>query len=157
MVYKNGNKLLILALFLFMVTFSFAEESFAETTYAEITYAEITYAEKAFAEEVISSSGLDFSDKHVEKMTVKELKERYEGKYSVDWNKVILKFGAGTAIIVITGTVGVVSAFYGVQPVATIAFASCEGAVAGATAGLVACCRWFYVGGRNRSYNGWLG
>jgi len=142
MVYKNVNKLLFLALFLLTATFSFAEESFAEITYAETTYAEetyakITYAEITFAEEIISSSGLDFRDKHIEKMTAKELKNRYKGKYSVDWDKVILKFGAGTAIIVVTGTVGVVSAAVGAETVAAIAFASCKGAAIGAAAGLV--------------------
>ena len=33
-----------------------------------------------FAEEVISSSGLDLRDKHIEKMSVQELRDRYEGK-----------------------------------------------------------------------------
>ncbi|MBR6125883.1 HNH endonuclease [Candidatus Saccharibacteria bacterium] len=136
------NKLTFLALLLFATAFSFAEESFAEVTYAETTYAEevtaeITYAEMTFAEEIVSSSGLDFRDKHVEKMTAKELKNRYDGKYSVDWDRVILKFGAGTAIIVVTGTVGIVSAAVGAEPVAAIAFASCEGAAIGAAAGLV--------------------
>ena len=79
------NKLSFLALLLLVTTFSFAEESFAEVTYAETTYAEetfaeMTYAEMTFAEEVISSSGLDLRDKHIEKMSVQELRDRYEGK-----------------------------------------------------------------------------
>ena len=66
------SKLTFLSLFLLATTFSFAEETFAEVTYAETTYAEetfaeITYAEMTFAEEVISSSGLDLRDKHIEK------------------------------------------------------------------------------------------
>lgn len=131
----------LLALFL-LATYSFAEETFAEITYAETafaekSYAEITYAEKTFAEEVISSSGLDFHDKHIEKLTVEELKARYEDKYSIDWGTVAAKFGVGSAIIVITGTVGVVAGAVGAEPVAVIAFASCKGAVTGAISGAV--------------------
>ena len=134
------NKFVILSLLLLITTFSFAEESFAEVTYAETTYAEevtaeITYAEMTFAEEIVSSSGLDFRDKNVEKMTVKELKDRYEGKYDIDWKKVAAKFGVGTAIIVITGTVSVVAGVAGAEPVAAIAFASCKGAAIGAITG----------------------
>ena len=125
------------ALILFATTFSFAEESFAEVTYAEETFAEITYAEETFAEEIAASSGLDFRDKHVEKMTVKELRERYEGKYDIDWGKVAAKFGVGAAIIVVTGTVSVIAGVAGVEPVAAIAFASCKGAAIGAISGAV--------------------
>ena len=131
------KKLSILALFLLTTTFSFAEESFAEITYAEESFAEITYAEESFAEEVVSSSGLDFGDKRVEKMMVADLKGRYEGKYDIDWGTVIAKFGTGTAIIVITGTVSVVAGAAGAEPVAAIAFASCKGAAIGAISGAV--------------------
>ena len=136
------SKLTFLFLFLLTTTFSFAEETFAEVTYAETTYAEetfaeITYAEMTFAEKVISSSGLVFLDKHVEKMTVKELRDRYEGKYDIDWVKVAAKFAAGTAIIVITGTISVVAGATGAEPVAAIAFASCKGAAIGAISGAV--------------------
>lgn len=129
-----------LVLFLLATTFSFAggtfaEVSYAEKTYAKETYAEITYAEQTFAEKVFASSGLDFRDKHVEKLTVKELKDRYEDKYSIDWGAVTTKFGVGSAIIVITGTVGVVAGAVGAEPVAIIAFASCKGAVSGAITG----------------------
>ena len=136
------NKLSFLALFLLTTTFSFAEETFAEVTYAETTYAEetfaeITYAEMTFAEEVISSSGLDLRDKHIEKMSVQELRDRYEGKYDIDWGKVAAKFGVGAAIIVITGTVSIVAGATGAEPVAAIAFASCKGAAIGAISGAV--------------------
>ena len=147
MVYKNGNKLLFLALFLLTATFSFAEESFAEITSAEERLAaeasfaeerlaaEKSFDEENFVEKVISSSGLDFSDKRVEKMTVKELMKRYKGKYDIDWNDVVLKFGAGAAIIVITGTVSVVSAVVGAAPVAVLALASARGAATGCISG----------------------
>ena len=136
------NKLAFLALLLFATAFSFAEETFAEVTYAETTYAEetfaeITYAEMTFADEVISSSGLDLRDKHIEKMSVQELRDRYEGKYDIDWGKVAAKFGVGAAIIVITGTVSVVAGAAGAEPVAAIAFASCKGAAIGAISGAV--------------------
>ncbi|WP_290731740.1 MULTISPECIES: DNA/RNA non-specific endonuclease [unclassified Fibrobacter] len=136
------NKLAFLALLLFATAFSFAEETFAEVTYAETTYAEetfaeITYAEMTFAEEVISSSGLNLRDKHIEKMSVQELRDRYEGKYDIDWGKVAAKFGVGAAIIVITGTVSVVAGATGAEPVAAIAFASCKGAAIGAISGAV--------------------
>lgn len=131
------HRLSIFVLFLLATTFSFAEESFAEITYAEETFAEITYAEESFAEDVVSSSGLDFGDKRVEKMTVADLKSRYEGKYDIDWGMVVAKFGAGAAIIVITGTVSVVAGAAGAEPVAAIAFASCKGAAIGAISGAV--------------------
>lgn len=143
------KNLTFLALFLLATTFSFAEESFAGAAYdvdsfaVEASLAEERFAaeksfdEERFVEKVISSSGLVFLDKHVEKMTVKELRDRYEGKYDIDWVKVAAKFGAGAAIIVITGTVSVVAGATGAEPVAAIAFASCKGAAIGAISGAV--------------------
>lgn len=143
------NKLTFLALLLLATTFSFAEESFAGAAYDEDSFAveaslaeerfaaEKSFYEERFVEKVISSSGLVFLDKHVEKMTVKELRDRYEGKYDIDWGKVAAKFGAGAAIIVITGTVSVVAGATGAEPVAAIAFASCKGAAIGAISGAV--------------------
>lgn len=135
-------ELKILALLLLMANFSFAESTIAVVTHAEEVFAvettaKITYAEEAFAEEVISSSGLDFQNKHIEKLTVQELRDRYKDKYFIDWGTVVAKFGAGTAIIAITGTVGVVAGSAGAEPVAAIAFASCKGAVTGAISGAV--------------------
>ena len=143
-------------LILFATTFSFAEELFAseksfdeeifaaEKSFDEEIFAaeksfdeEIFAAAKSFAEEVVSSSGLDFRDKHVEIMTVNELRNRYEGKYDIDWGMVAAKFGTGAAIIAITGTIGVVAGAAGAAPVAAIAFASCEGAAIGAISGAV--------------------
>lgn len=143
------GKIIFLALFLLLSAYSFAQETFTGVAYAEERFtAEVSYAEEKFAaevsfdeekfvEKVISSSGLDFLDRHIEKMTVKDLKERYEGKYDIDWGTVIAKFGVGTAIIVITGTVSVVAGLAGAEPVAAIAFASCEGAAKGAISGAV--------------------
>lgn len=143
------NKIIFFALFLLLFAYSSAQETFAGSAYAEEKFAleesyaedrfaaEASFDEEIFAEKVISSSGLIFLDKHVEKMTAKDLKDRYGGKYDIDWGTIVAKFGAGTAIIVITGTVSVVAGVAGAEPVAAIAFASCKGAAIGAISGAV--------------------
>lgn len=135
------NKCLF-ALLLLATTYSFAEAAYDEESFAaeaslaeERFAAEKSFDEERFVEKVISSSDLIFLDKHVEKMTVDEMRNRYEGKYNINWNEVFLKFGAGAAIIVITGSVGLVSAAVGAEPVAVIAFASARGAAIGCISG----------------------
>lgn len=126
----------------FFLLFSIAcvwgqEEQFVKETLVKETFVKETFVKETFVKEIISSSGLDIQDTKVDILDFDDFERKYKGKYDIDWGHVMSRFGVGASIIVLTGTVSIVSALWGPKSVAMVAFASFKGAAEGCISGAV--------------------